>query len=209
MQARSSVPERNKVRLGSFHTSVNNDYHYHFAKKLYVSVFPKSQRRKLQHQRNVIEFFVHETFFCFEYTLQWRKEQRCLINTASFAQLKNKGSCYSKVSFFEYTLQWRTEQLCFIDTASFAQLKKDCSIKERVHAIQSKLIKKRTAYYSIQTFEIVATKLVFWCLFTYFETKHTIRYLPSENSLAPSIFTILFFNIATSCNGGRNEQLFA
>ena len=41
MQARSSVPERNKVRLGSFHTSVNNDYHYHFAKKLYVSVFQK------------------------------------------------------------------------------------------------------------------------------------------------------------------------
>ena len=138
------------------------------------------------------------------------KERTTLLNQYSlFCSIKNKGSCYSKVSFFEYTLQWRTEQLCFIDTASFAELKKDCLIKERVHAIQSKLIKKRTAYYSIKTFEIVATKLVFWCFFTYFETKHTIRYLPSENSLAPSIFTILFFNIATSCNGGRNEHLFA
>ena len=32
-------------------------------KKIYISVFPKNQRRALQHQRNVIKFFVHETFF--------------------------------------------------------------------------------------------------------------------------------------------------
>ena len=32
-------------------------------KKIYISVFPKNQRRALHHQRNVIKFFVHETFF--------------------------------------------------------------------------------------------------------------------------------------------------
>ena len=79
MRARSSVPERNKVRLRSFHTSLIDNYENRkrfecdmnlpwgacapIILHIYISVFPKSQGRTLQHQRNVIESFVHEMFF--------------------------------------------------------------------------------------------------------------------------------------------------
>ena len=108
-----------------------------------------------------------------------------------------------KSKFLEYTLQWRNEQLCLIDTASFAQLKEESLL------FKGKLIKKRITVYNLETFEIVITKLVFFGAFLLWNDTHTMRYLLYENSLAPFIITILFFNIATSCNGGRNEQLFA
>ena len=78
VRARSSVPERNKVRLRSFHTSLIENYENRkdssatwtyrevlalqsFCKEIYIyiyiSMFSKSQGRTLQHQRNVIESF--------------------------------------------------------------------------------------------------------------------------------------------------------
>ena len=64
MQARSSVPERNKVRLRSFHTSLIDDYEN--GKRFeYDTNLPCGACTPiiLQHQRNVIKFFVYETFF--------------------------------------------------------------------------------------------------------------------------------------------------
>ena len=64
------------MRLRSFHTSLIDNYENRkrfrevlaiqsFCKEIYIyiSVFPKSQGRTLQHQRNVIESFVNEMFF--------------------------------------------------------------------------------------------------------------------------------------------------
>ena len=70
--------------------------------------------------------------------------------------------------------------------------------------------KQRVTVYKLRNIWNCNNKTRFSMLFyLLWNDTHTTRYLPSENSLTPFIFTVLLFNTATSCNGVRNEQLFA
>ena len=120
------------MRLRSFHTSLIDDYENGkifeydmnlpwgaltpiiLQKKNYISVFPKNQQRALQHQRNVIKFFVHETFFY----VRSKSQRAFFLSFCEYHTVCVQASVWSQRpfswAFCKYHTVWMGESVCVI-----------------------------------------------------------------------------------------------